>query len=220
MNTKKLEKKNQATKIHITNHTKGTKMDLMQSISTSCLACGRCRKRAANPDTICSHCYAERSIKQYTNLGTALEHNTKVLTAKVLPKEELPTINCAFFRFEAFGDLNNTIQVINYFNICKKNPYVNFALWTKNPDFIDNAIKKGHEKPDNLQIVYSGVFTDKVNKIPTKYAYFIDKIFNVFSTEETAAACGKAANCGKKHCIDCLLCYTKNNVKEINELLK
>lgn len=206
--------------IHITKHSDGTKMDMFRSISTNCLLCGRCRKRAENEKTICNKCYAETYLKMRATLREHLTQNTEVLTKSIIPVELLPRINDRFFRLEAFADLNNTIQAINYFNICYKNNYTTFALWTKNPDFIHNAIQKGYKKPDNLIIVYSGVFVDRVNKIPEKYAYFIDKIFNVWTSVEAASKHGKVINCGKKHCIDCLLCYTDNNVKEINELLK
>ena len=205
--------------LHITTHTDGTKMDLMQSISTNCLCNKRCIARAKNPDTICSHCYASTMEKRYSGLNKNTTENGEMLK-NIIPMEGLPQLNVIFFRFEAFGDLFCKNQVINYFNICRKNPFTHFALWTKNPDFIHKAIQDGYSKPENLTIVFSGYFTDKDNKIPEKYAYFIDKIFNVWTSEEKAAAAGKTVNCGKLHCINCLKCYLKNDITEINELLK
>ena len=90
--------------------------------------------------------------------------NQRILTGSVLPLDMLPTINAIYFRFEAFGDLNNDIQVINYFNMCYKNPRVKFALWTKNPDFIEAAIAQGYAKPENLNIVLSSLFINKERK--------------------------------------------------------
>lgn len=207
------------TRLHITKHTDNTKMDLMQSISTNCLCNKRCLERSKNEKTICFHCYGMTSQKRFSGLNKNTSENAEMLK-DIIPMENLPKLNTLFFRFESFGDLFCKNQVINYFNICKKNPYVNFALWTKNPDFIDKAIKAGHEKPNNLTIVFSGYFTDKVNKIPEKYSYFIDKIFNVWTSEKKAAENGKTINCGSLHCIDCGKCYLKNNIVEINEKLK
>lgn len=205
--------------LHITKHTDNTKMHLMQSISTNCLCNKRCIKRAADPSTICAHCYAQTSEKRFSGLNKNTTENAEMLK-DIIPVADLPQLNVVFFRFEAFGDLFCKNQVINYFNICRKNPYTHFALWTKNPDFIHAAIKDGHKKPDNLQIIFSGYFTDKVNKIPEKYSYFIDKIFNVWTKEEIARENGKCINCGSLKCINCLKCYVKNDIVEINEKLK
>jgi hypothetical protein len=121
-----------------------------------------------------------------------------------------------YFRFESFGDLNNAIQVINYFNICKKNPGVKFALWTKNPDYIAEAIRAGHEKPENLNIVLSSLFLNKERK--TRYS-FIDKVFTVYDPEFIQEN-KTEINCGAKNCFSCGLCYEKNGVRNIREKLK
>ena len=145
-----------------------------------------------------------------------MKRNQEILTGSVLPEEKLPVINVLYFRFEAFGDLNNATQVINYFNICRKNPGVKFALWTKNPDYIAAAIKAGHEKPENLNIILSSLFINKERK--TKYD-FVDKIFTVYDAEYITAN-NIDINCGARNCFTCGLCYNKNDVRIINEKLK
>lgn len=134
-----------ATGVHYTVKHSG-KMEGMQSLSTSCLCNKYCKNRSINSDLVCSHCYAQRQMKMYKNLNACLERNTKILTGRILKEVEIPMINASFFRFESFGDLINVTQVINYFHICKKNKHVHFALWTKNPWIIEEALDASEKK--------------------------------------------------------------------------
>lgn len=202
--------------LHFTvNHT--GKMQGMASLSTSVCKNERCAKNAQVKGSICEKCFAARMAKTYgETFQKPYIENTRILTSEILPMEKLPLINRLYFRFEAFGDLNNEIQVINYFNICKKNPGVNFALWTKNPDFIEKAIAAGHKKPKNLNIILSSLF---VNVERENNYDFVDKVFTVYD-KETIKEKDIAINCGAKSCLNCLKCYKKNKVTVINEMLK
>lgn len=205
--------------LHITlNHT--GKMRWMQSLSTSCILNGNCAKYAKIKGSICEKCYAQRQLRTYTTMQPCLERNTKLLTESILPKEELPLVNACFFRFEAFGDLINENQVINYFNICKVNPYTHFALWTKNPHIIAKALENT-KKPKNLQIIWSSLLIDKtvpLDVLQKKYP-FIDKTFTVYSKKAIKEG-NVEINCGAKNCFKCHKCYLKNNETVINEKLK
>lgn len=205
------------TGIHFTTKMNG-KMAGMQSLSTSCTNNPHCIERHKQNDTICKHCFAFSQINCFKSMIPCLEKNTELLTAEIIPAENMPVINCLYFRFEAFGDLVNYIQVVNYFNICLKNPAVNFALWTKNPWIIQDAIDRGYIKPDNLNIVYSSPILNQnvTDAIISKWA-FIDKIFTVYDAN---TAQNVNINCGAKNCLSCGLCYNKNNVVYINEILK
>lgn len=209
--------------IHVCiNHT--GKMAGMYSISTSCTLNEYCLKRSKNPESICADCFAQNMFRNpwYKWTMKRCEENTRVLTESVLDPEDLPIINAFAFRFESFGDLKNTIQVINYFNICNANKRVMFALWTKNPFIIANAIREGHAKPSNLIIIYSSPLKDKpvsLEKIRSVFP-FIDKVFTVWTDTAAAAAHNVEINCGARACIKCLKCYTKNSNDEIAELLK
>ena len=192
------------------------KMEGMQSLSTSCLCNKYCKNRSNNSELVCSHCYAQRQMKIYKNLNACLERNTEILTGRILKEAEIPMINASFFRFESFGDLINKMQITNYFNICKKNKHVNFALWTKNPWIIEEAIESGEKKPRNLQIVYSSPCLND----PVDPGYeFIDKIFTVFDKDYIKKN-GIEINCGAKSCLLCNKCYRKNKERYINEKLK
>lgn len=203
--------------IHFTENMTG-KMEGMQSLSTSCTVNPHCLERIKNNDLICAHCFAFAHFDIYKNNLPCFEKNAENLTAEIIPVDYWPILNCFWFRFESFGDLINTTQCINYFNLCLKNPRVNFALWTKNPWIIDEAINAGHKKPDNLIIVYSSpVLNKSVGAEIIKKWSFIDKIFTVYDEDHVASV---DINCGSKKCIECGLCYEKNETMFINEKLK
>ena len=201
--------------LHFTTRHSG-KMAGMVSISTSVTTNERCKKNAAIPGSVCEKCFAAKHMRVFTNNAAPLEENQRILTRDILPDEKLPIINSLYFRFEAFGDLNNSIQVINYFNMCYKNPGVKFALWTKNPDYIAEAIAAGYEKPENLNIVLSSLFLNQERKNPFP---FVDKVFTVYDPDYIEKN-DVEINCGAKSCFSCGLCYNKNEVKIINEKLK
>ena len=201
--------------LHFTTQHSG-KMSGMVSISTSVTTNERCAKNAQIKGSICEKCFAAKQMKVFPSMEKPMVENQRILTSEVLPLELLPTINSLYFRFEAFGDLNNAIQVKNYFNLCYKNPRVKFALWTKNPDYIAEAIRDGYEKPDNLNIVLSSLF---INKERPNVFPFVDKVFTVYDPEHIAAE-NIDINCGARNCFDCGLCYEKNGVTVINEKLK
>ena len=202
--------------VHITTNHSG-KMRGMISLSTSCLCNKYCKAYAQDPEKVCHKCYAVTQMKCYKLMQPCFERNTKILTESVIPTEYLPAINAAVFRFEAFGDINNEIQVINYFNICNKNKHVNFALWTKNPGIISRTIKAGYKKPKNLQIVLSSHYLNKVADI-SRWS-FVDKVFTVF-TKEYIKENNININCKGESCLLCQKCYHKNKEKYINEELR
>lgn len=201
--------------LHFTTKHRG-KMAGMVSISTSVTTNERCAKNAQIKGSICEHCFAAKQMKVFTSMEKPMVENQRILTGSVLPMEKLPTINNLYFRFESFGDLNNATQVKNYFNMCYKNPRVKFALWTKNPDYIAEAIADGYAKPDNLNIVLSSLF---LNVERRKTFDFVDKVFTVYDPEYIQKN-GVEINCGARSCFDCGLCYEKNGVEVINEKLK
>lgn len=204
-------------KLHITEK-HNDKMENMQSLSTCALCNANCQANRNIKGSICEKCFAVTMEKRYSNLTAALTKNGEILSAGIIPYEDLPIINAAFFRFEAFGDLINENHLVNFVNICLKNPYVHFALWTKHFTIAETVFcKMGVKKPENLKIVASSLMMDTpIKKLPS----WADCSFTVWSSEEKAQAAGKVINCGAKKCITCLACYTKNGVKEINELVK
>lgn len=204
-------------KLHITTAHTG-KMAGMYSLSTCCACNKYCMEYAKDKRKVCSKCYANTMMKMYSSLNKNLENNTKILTSEIIEQTLLPIINALYFRFKAFEDLNNEIQVINYFNIALKNPGVNFALWTKNPFIIRKVLNDGYVKPKNLQIILSSHYLNVVADIEP-WKDFVDKIFTVY-TKEYVAEHNVKINCGAKNCLKCHRCYKASSVVYINELLK
>lgn len=205
-----------------TNHT--GKMEGMASLSTSTLDNEYCKRNAAIPGSICSHCYAVTQLKARPNNHRCFSRNFKILTGWIIPDDQLPVINSKKFRFEAFGDLGNETQFINYLKITYANPGTTFTIWTKNPHIMENVFDKmGFKKPKNLIIVISTLFIDKPVRFETikKRWWFADKVFNVFSSKEKARELGFEINCGDNVCNMCSVCYDlENDITEISELEK
>lgn len=205
--------------LHFTMEHSG-KMAGIISLSTSAELNKFCNLRREHNTTICSHCFAFTLLKLRPTMRPHMEKNTEILTSFVIPSDKLPTIPSQLVRFESFGELNNATQVINYFNVAKVNPRSKFALWTKNPRFIAEAIKQGAKKPSNLQIVLSSTMTN----IPTTTGFdFVDKIFTVYDSK-TVKKDGIDINCGAKSCLGCQTCYKKNpkdvSILHVREKLK
>ena len=193
------------------NHT--DKMENMVSLSTSVLLNENCQNKRKIKGSICEYCFADRQLHRFENQAKKLENATKFLTSHVINFEDIPLLNVNLFRFEAFGDLNNSIQVVNYFNIARKNSHATFTLFTKNPFIIEYAIEEWKiEKPENMIIVLSSVYVNQeLNFDKMKKFYpFIDKIFTVYDKEYIDEN-NVVINCGARNCFTCRKCYDKNN---------
>ena len=208
----------------------GGKMAGYWSLSTSCLLNEHCMKRHAAGNTVCARCYAWRQLSYQTSTREKMARNTELLTKTEILPEQVPFLNVTRFRFEAFGELANTLQVKNYFTIAEQNPHCTFALWTKNAWIIKNAMEQYKiSKPANMIIIASLPTVDKFDSCETAAIYdslrnngysFIDKLFCVY-TKAYAAEHGITINCGARDCMTCGRCYTLGDTtKVINEILK
>ena len=190
------------------------KMEGITCLSTSNLCNPFCAARKDRKDMICSRCYADASCKNYKGLRDNMARNTEILTTNLF--DTFPVINAMIFRLEAFGDLVNCTQARNYLRLCKANPGVRFALWTKNPGILAQAIKL-EGKPENLVCILSSA---KFNETCDASRWsFIDKTFTVYD-KATIAAQNVAINGGSRNCLACQRCYHKNTETNIREQLK
>lgn len=203
--------------VHIcTSHT--GKMTGFASLSTSPIANTFCQNRSKCKGSICALCYSMKMQKMYSELDKVLIKNHSVLTSQIIPVEKMPILNYLMFRLEAFGDVQNETQIINYFNLCKRNPRVQFTIWTKNTAIFKKVFENGNRKPKNLIIIVSSPMMNKSLKIEN-YP-FADKVFTVYE-KDYALNNGIKINCGSKSCATCGMCYNKNNrTVYVNELLK
>jgi len=156
-------------------------------------------------------CYALRYQKLRPSVKQSYWHNGEVLTSRVFDMSELPYVNAMQCRFNAFGELlvgkKGEIQLTNYVNICRKNPRVHFALWSRNYKLVEDYFKM-HGKPSNLKIIMSA---PNINAAITKADPIWDGIFNVVTPEyaekhNLTINCGALDDEGKK--IPCIRCPT------------
>lgn len=202
------------TGIHFTRKHTG-KMSGMISLSTSVKDNPICKARAAVPGSICSHCYAAKQMEYYPGMRAAMKRNLDILSTTIIDSwPEIDPGKYPYFRIESFGDLMNVTQAINYINLAASNPDIKFAWWTKNPQFIAQAIAAGHKIPKNLVIVQSSCF---VNHADAAAYDFINHVFTVY---DKGHAGDVNINCGARNCKTCGRCYSKRTGKNVNELLK
>ena len=233
-------------KLHIS---KGSfKLDKIDNISTNTKSNDYCITQHKNENSICFKCYSFKGLDFRKNMIPLLQNNSDLLSNNIIDINFLPTIYNIYFRFNSHGEIINLIHLQNLINIVNKNKHCNFTLWSKRFDLIkqyfDNNIK-----PDNLILIYSNSKLDKpMNKPPkyfdktfnnviklsykdyfNKYTMFIDKkdidknfksnIKKQYDIYKNDFNKNNNVNCFEK-CIDCLKCYTKNNIKTIIEKAK
>jgi len=192
------------------------KMENIASISTSCERNPICIARMKAGDSVCSKCFADVTVRRYSELGKNCADNYDLLTSEVLPVDMLPVFkpDVEIVRIESFGDVGNVTQAINYINIIRSNPHVTFAWWSKNAWIINEAFELCG-KPKNVVMVES---SEKLNVQKEKSANF-DKVFTVYDAEHISSGNVKI-NCGARSCNTCRRCYSKRTGSVVNEKLK
>ena len=233
-------------KLHIS---KGSfKLEKINNISTNTLTNDYCIKQNKKNNIICNKCYSFKGLNFRKAMKPLLENNSNLLSKNIIDINFLPTIYNIYFRFNSHGELINEIHLINLINIVNKNKHCNFALWSKRNDIIKKYFDK-NSKPKNLILIYSNSKLNKpMNKTPKyfdktfnnviklsykdyfkKYTMFIDKkdinkefksnIKKQYDIYKNDFNKNNKVNCFEK-CIDCLKCYTQNNITTIIERAK
>ena len=163
-------------------------------------------------DAICKSCYSMNMLKgSRKNCQPAFERNSKVFV-NLIPMEDLPVINAAFFRFHGHGELINFNHMINFHNIAEKNKHCTFSLWTKRKDII-KEYRSIYIKPNNLILIYSNPIVNKPMEMPP---LAFNKVFNVVEKDHYESI----QNCTGQKCIDCLKCYRIVGPDVITEAIK
>ena len=194
------------------------KMLGIPSTSTACVCNPICIERMKNGLSICAHCFAEATVNHYPGLRENTISNYHLLTEQVLPLDMLPRFDVNksdIVRIESFGDVANITQAINYANMCKVNPEIRFAWWSKNMKIIEKAFEITG-KPDNVVMIESSPL---LNTPVKPSSWIVDKVFTVFD-KQTIAEKNIRINCGARCCKTCQRCYYKNTDAVINEQLK
>ena len=192
------------------------KLKGIQAINTNTLTNSFCQKMSKCEGTICSKCYSINMLETFRkNCAPSWQENSEVLSEGIIPEAYLPKFTSVFVRFSAHGELINLNHLQNFMNMCKKSPLSRFALWTKRDDIVNEFMTNGGEIPSNCSMVFSSTM---IEEFTTEVPQHFDKVFNVVNVDNANEV---SINCGAKSCMDCGLCYIKDNgVKIINELLK
>lgn len=193
------------------------KMEGMLSISTTSARNFFCQKMQGQEGTVCNKCYTNKGFLKTVVNSKKLNKNYEILTSQDVEWKKVKDIylinGYRFIRIEAFGELANLKQLENYYNLAKAFPKKRFTIWTKRIDLLE---KSTLEKPKNLTLILSSL---KIDMKQEHKLDVVDKVFTVF-TKEGAETQNEKINCGAKKCAECKICYTKNKVKFVNELLK
>lgn len=202
--------------VYVSDYMSG-KMAGIPAISTSVLCNPICAARRANGDSICAHCFAVATMSRYSKANEHAERNAAILTSRILDKSLLPVFgNVRFVRIEAFGDVANVTQAVNYAHIAEVNPGVIFGWWSKNIAIIARAFDQIGGKPGNIILIES---SEKVNVEKEPSSPYVDKVFTVYDKKfikENAVE----INCGARSCVSCQRCYTKGTETRVHEILK
>ena len=212
---------------HVSTKKNKSKLNGINSLSTSCIDNCFCLDRMKNNDSVCIHCYANTQQKIKPSLQDRNTINGIILRNIIIPakywKKYINRLDLSkYFRFESFGDVANKTQALNYIEFCKAFPRVHFAAWTKNAGIYHFAFMQ-EEKPKNLSFIVS---SNKLNHCELYHKTTfpeIDHIFTVYSDEYITENNIKIT-CGGRSCMECIKkhknCYFTDTEIAVNEKLK
>ena len=209
--------------IHVTNHTDGTKMEGIQSISTSVLLNPICQKRRLQKGSVCEKCFAEKLLSFRKNLDAYLEDNYNVLNNHLLTEIEAARVQITSIlgRIESFGDVASVMQARNYLRIIVANPDVNFGIWSKNLGIWIAAFHL-EGKPNNCTFVLSSPNLNEIMEVPEWAKEYVDHVFTVWDKKVYDAMFkgDSVTECAGIRCMACRKCYKKGTSFYINERLR
>lgn len=196
------------------------KLKTVTALSTSSLVNEVCLKRMLDGNSICAFCFSAATQNRYPELRGNLKKNYIVMNSVVIPAEYWPDVDNDMLRFESFGDSASWKHDANCFECARANSETYCALWSKNPNYTREAIKRGYEKPKNLRYIYSSPKVNTPEEIEEllREFPFIDSIFTVFDAQFIKEH-NIDINCGARSCRKCERCY-KGDCQYIREAIK
>jgi len=201
---------NKFVRLHITQGS--GKMEGIPSINTPTTGNKFC-EMMAKKNTVCKSCYARRNESFRKSLVPAFTKNVDPLTDRNYKPEIL---NHKIIRFHSYGELISPTHLANFIKIALVNPDTFFALWTKRANYVQDYIRRGGVVPSNINFIYSNPIVNVEMKTPPKGFH---KVFNVHDWK-TLKTNDVKINCGSKSCLGCMICYSKNDIKVVNEKRK
>ena len=184
-----------------------SKLDGINSLSSSCLDNAICLNRMKCGKSVCIYCYSANQQKRQLSLQDRNVINGIILKNYLIPvkawKSHFKKENLSkFFRIESFGDTENATQGKNYLNFIRAFPRVHFSLFSKSL-FLWNSIFKTEDKPQNLSYVHSSLELNCTEIEIVSMFKFIDHVFTVYD-KKFIAVNNIQITCGGKACLkDC-----------------
>ena len=192
------------------------KIEGLQSYDSSASACSFCasmlKAAEANDRIICGHCYDKAQEERWHNVKLRHGLQLEMIATVLIPHRYLALLDIytEFFRFNSSGDVENSIQVANYYRMAKTHPETSCRLWSKNKAAVKYA-KLLEPKPANCKNIYSVCEIDgHCEELPEDFDFY----FVVASTpEKVAEYLAKGLNeCNGKRCRACKFkCYDDKN---------
>ena len=130
----------------------------------------------------------------------------------MFPVELRTTVNV---RIHSHGEIINQRHADNLLYVVQENPQTLFTWFTKRKNLVINAIKE-QGKPDNLILVLSDSRKndpDKEVQVPVVVPGYFDKVFMASTRPTLGFIC-------KGRCLDCMVCYSRNDKSLISEKMK
>jgi len=171
--------------IHITKHNDGTKMEGIQSISSSVWLNPICQKRSKCPGSVCEKCFAEKLLGYRKTLAVCLEKNYEELNDHLFSRDEAASVvvTSILGRIESFGDVATVMQARNYIRIMSANADVGWGIWSKNLGIWVAAFHLDG-KPKNCTFVLSSPELNEIAEVPEWAKEYVDHVFTVWSKQE------------------------------------
>lgn len=209
--------------IHITKHTEGTKMEGIQSISSSVRLNPICQKRSKCPGSVCEKCFAEKLLGYRKTLDACLEKNYEELNDHLLSRDEAASVvvTSILGRIESFGDVATVMQARNYIRIMSVNADVSWGIWSKNLGIWVAAFHLDG-KPKNCTFVLSSPELNEIAEVPEWAKEYVDHVFTVWDRKEYDLRFkgDHVTECAGIRCMSCKKCYKKGTSFYINERLR
>lgn len=143
--------------------------------------CENCAKNGA--------CYAWRDFMLHHNVCVeAWSENTNLLRSgklfdeldKFITKANSKEIKVKTFRINTSGEIENMLQLQGWNDLALKHPEVNFGVYTKNYDAIEEFIQNGNNIADNLVINIS-----QWHHVADKFLSKYPGLFNIFEYDDS-----------------------------------
>lgn len=197
--------------LNITEHhnteTSASKLDGINSLSTSCLDNNDCINRMKCGEAVCKYCYSKnQQLRQLSlqdrNIVNGIILKNYLFSEKSWKKHFDRRKLTKFFRIESFGDTENAIQGKNYIHFIKAFPKIYYSLFSK-ALLLYASIFRTEEKPKNLSYVHSSLRLNCAEIALVKRFSFVDHLFTVYDKKYIELNNIKIT-CGGKACLkDC-----------------